>query len=89
VEVLWVCREGLHDESLEVEHDVDYVFDDTRYGGEFVSDAIDSDCGDRGAFDVRKQNASQCVTESGSVSSVQGLDDELSVYGSISVSFVL
>jgi hypothetical protein len=56
--ILRIVAEGLNDESLEIEHDVDYVFNNTGNGGEFMSDAFDAYSTYSRTIERRKKNSS-------------------------------
>ena len=64
---------------LEVEDDVDHVFDHAGQAGEFVRRALDAHGGDRGAFQRGKQHAAQGVADGVAVAGLKGLGDEFCV----------
>ena len=69
----------LHDQRLDVEHDVGDVFEHALDRGEFVLGVVDLDLRDRAAFQAGKQDAAQAVADRRAEAALERLGDELAV----------
>ena len=69
-----LCGDALH-----IQHDFRNIFLDAGNGGDFMQDAVDLDAGHSHAGERAQQHTAQRVAQCDSVSSFQGLDDELTV----------
>ena len=69
----------LHDQRLDVEHDVGDVFEHARDRGEFVLGVVNLDLRDGAAFQAGKQHAAQAVADRRAEAALERLGDELAV----------
>ena len=69
----------LHDQRLDVEHDVGDVLEHALDRGEFVLGVVDLDLRDGAAFQAGKQNAAQAVADRRAEAALERLGDELAV----------
>jgi hypothetical protein len=76
VQRLGVLALDAEDHLLEVQDEVDDVFDDTVHRGELVLHAVDADGRDRGTWDARQQRATQRIAERVTESGLERLNDE-------------
>jgi hypothetical protein len=69
----------LHDERLNVEHDISDVFEDALDRGELVLRVVNFDLGNRAAFQAGKQHAAQSVADRGAEATLERFGYELAV----------
>ena len=69
----------LHDQALDVQDDVGYVFDHTRNGADLVLDGLDLHSGDRAALQAGEQNTPQTVANRHAKAALERLRRELAV----------
>ena len=69
----------LHDQRLDVEHDVGDVFEHAGHRGELVLGVVDLDLRDRAAFEAGEQDAAQAVADRRAEAALERLGNELAV----------